>query len=598
MKAKKETNRDVSPYTEKKKPKVHMELNIRELPWTDKQKQFIDLALDKDTKVIIVKGVAGTAKAQPLTSKILTPEGWTTMGALKPNDEVISVDGKPCKVISIHPQGKKDIYRVTFSDKSSTLCCKDHLWKVKNDKQRNWQKKINGKSVKSHHDGEVLALEDLMDNLIVRGRKNYSIPMVSPVEFPKKSFIISPYLMGVILGDGSTRYNVTLSSDDEEIINKVKDLLPENHSIKKIDGNLYDYRIVGHKQKNQILDEVRALGLSAKYSYEKFIPTDYLFSSVEDRIELLRGLMDTDGTVTKDGYEVCFCTTSERLKHDFIELIRSLGGIAKVSKSKNFYTYKGERKLGRDAYKIYISLPSDINPFFLPRKHDLVVPKTKYKPVRYITNIELIGEEECQCILVDHPSHLYITDEYIVTHNTILAVYCALQKIKAKKASEIYYSRVPVESSIHGIGYIKGTSEEKMSPYTQPLVDKLNELLIAPQVQALMSDERIVGMPLGFLRGLNISNATFIMDEAQNCRIEDFLLVMTRMANFSTLFICGDVQQSDIKNSGFEKVFNLFDTECSKSKGVHTFEFGKEDIVRSEILSYIIERFEELKNSR
>jgi phosphate starvation-inducible protein PhoH len=195
----------------------------------------------------------------------------------------------------------------------------------------------------------------------------------------------------------------------------------------------------------------------------------------------------------------------------------------------------------------------------------------------------------------DKNTKVIITRGVAGTSKTLLAVYCSLQKIKDKKISEIYYSRVPVEASIHGIGYIKGTSEEKMSPYTQPMVDKLNELLTEPHVKALLADERIVGVPLGFLRGLNISNASFIMDEAQNCRVEDFLLVMTRMAKFSTLFICGDAQQSDIKQSGFNKVFEMFNTEEAEKHGIYTFEFGKEDIVRSEILSYIIEQFEKSK---
>lgn len=198
-------------------------------------------------------------------------------------------------------------------------------------------------------------------------------------------------------------------------------------------------------------------------------------------------------------------------------------------------------------------------------------------------------------LATDKNTKVIITKGVAGTSKTLLAVYCSLQKIKDKKISEIYYSRVPVEASIHGIGYIKGTSEEKMSPYTQPMVDKLNELLVDPQVKALLNDERVIGVPLGFLRGLNISNAAFIMDEAQNCRVEDFLLVMTRMAKFSTLFICGDAQQSDIKQSGFEKVFNSFNNENAKAHGIHTFEFGKEDIVRSEILSYIIEQFENIK---
>ena len=184
------------------------------------------------------------------------------------------------------------------------------------------------------------------------------------------------------------------------------------------------------------------------------------------------------------------------------------------------------------------------------------------------------------------------------TSKTLLAAHVALTRMKEKKITEIYYSRVPVESSIHGIGYIKGDSNEKMAPYLQPMTDKLNELLPEPQVRALMADSRVIGIPLGFLRGLNISNAVFVMDEAQNCRVEDFLLVMSRMANFSTLFVLGDSQQSDIKNSGFDRIFNLFNTDSAKEHGIETFEFGKEDIVRSEILSYIIESFESIRQPR
>jgi phosphate starvation-inducible protein PhoH len=182
------------------------------------------------------------------------------------------------------------------------------------------------------------------------------------------------------------------------------------------------------------------------------------------------------------------------------------------------------------------------------------------------------------------------------TAKTLLAVFTSLLKMQSKKINEIYYSRVPVESSIHGIGYIKGDTNEKMHPYLQPMEDKLNELLSTGEVKALMADQRIHGLPLGFLRGLNISNASFILDEAQNCRFEDFLLVMTRMAKFSILFICGDAQQSDIKKSGFEKVFDVFNNQESIDNGIYTFEFDKSDIVRSEILSFIVEKFESAKN--
>jgi phosphate starvation-inducible PhoH-like protein len=234
--------------------------------------------------------------------------------------------------------------------------------------------------------------------------------------------------------------------------------------------------------------------------------------------------------------------------------------------------------------------PRDVSPYTEKKKTKLINIDLNIKELPWTDK-----QKEFIKLASDKHTKVIITKGVAGTSKTLLAVYCSLQKIKDKKISEIYYSRVPVESSIHGIGYIKGTSEEKMSPYTHPLVDKLNELLPDPHVKALMADERILGIPLGFLRGLNISNASFIMDEAQNCRVEDFLLVMTRMAKFSTLFICGDAQQSDIKQSGFNKVFDLFDKDCAKERGIHTFEFGKEDIVRSEILSYIIEQFEKSK---
>jgi phosphate starvation-inducible PhoH-like protein len=199
-------------------------------------------------------------------------------------------------------------------------------------------------------------------------------------------------------------------------------------------------------------------------------------------------------------------------------------------------------------------------------------------------------------IATDKKTKILIVKGVAGTAKTLLSVYCSLVKMKEKKISELYYSRVPVESSIHGIGYIKGDANEKMNPYIQPLQDKLDELLCANDVRNLFSQERIHGIPLGFLRGLNISNAAFILDEAQNCRVEDFLLVMSRMAKFSNLFICGDVQQSDIKKSGFNQIFELFNDEASQKNGIYTFEFGKEDIVRSEVLSFIIDRFESINH--
>ncbi|NBP02887.1 MAG: hypothetical protein EBU90_22780 [Proteobacteria bacterium] len=181
------------------------------------------------------------------------------------------------------------------------------------------------------------------------------------------------------------------------------------------------------------------------------------------------------------------------------------------------------------------------------------------------------------------------------TAKSLLSVYAALKALNDKKIGEIFYIRNPVESSTHNLGFLKGDLHSKLDPYLQPLMDKLHELLPKNQVERLLKEERVKGLPVGFLRGLSINASYIICDEAQNLSIHDLLLITTRMGKFSKLILIGDIRQSDIKNSGFERVYNLFDDAKSSEKGIIAFKFGSEDIMRNNILSYIIEKFELLK---
>lgn len=590
-----ETNTtDTSPYVFQSE-KINFDLSIKELPWTEKQKEIIANFLDKKTKVLLLKGPAGTSKAQPLDSKILTPNGWISMGNLKENDEVISVDGTAVKVLSIHPQGEKDIYKVTFSDGSSTECCDDHLWSVKTEVHRNYRIKRNGKKTKANHDGIVLPLKEIRNNLIGRGgRKNFSIPIAKPVEFKKKEYLIHPYLMGVLLGDGGLRTAVMISSGDDEIINKIKSILPKKHNIKHVDK--YDYRIIGESKINLILNKIKEYDLFGKYSDEKFIPKEYLYSDIEDRINLLRGLMDTDGHISGKGYSCVFTTTSELLKNDFTELVNSLGGIVKTKKHKNYFTHKNEKKQGLDSYCCHISLPNEINPFFIKRKNSLVKPKTKYKPVRYITNVELIGKKECQCILIDHPKHLYVTDNYIVTHNTILSMYCGLTLLNKRRVSDLVLVRSAVESSDSKLGFLPGDIMEKFNVYLTPFHDKFSELLSKPNIDRLQKDNRLTICPINFARGLHFSAKFVCADEVQNFSTKELQTIMSRIGEFSKVFLCGDPEQSDLPQgkSGFSKVYDLFNNEESRENGIICMELTEADIVRSELCRFITHKFKEL----
>jgi hypothetical protein len=163
----------------------------------------------------------------------------------------------------------------------------------------------------------------------------------------------------------------------------------------------------------------------SKSSFDKFIPSDYLHSSIEDRIELLQGLIDTDGSVSNDG-EVEYTTTSYQLKEDIKFLVESLGGYcSSIKERKTKYIYKEEVKEGKLSYRLKIILPNTITPCKLKRKLNKVSSYTKYLPIRNIVEAVYIGEVEAQCIEVEDNSHLYITDNFIVTHNTYGALLVA-----------------------------------------------------------------------------------------------------------------------------------------------------------------------------
>jgi phosphate starvation-inducible protein PhoH len=203
--------------------------------------------------------------------------------------------------------------------------------------------------------------------------------------------------------------------------------------------------------------------------------------------------------------------------------------------------------------------------------------------------IELLNSKNTKIVFCKGPAG---------TAKSLLSVYAALNAINNKRIGEIFYVRNPVESSTHNLGFLKGDLHSKLDPYLQPLMDKLHELLPKSQVERLLKEERVKGLPVGFLRGLSINASYIICDEAQNLSIHDLLLITTRMGKFSKLIFIGDIRQSDIKNSGFDKIYNLFDDKKSFDKGIITFKFGTNDIMRNDILAYIIERFEELDSKK
>ena len=352
----------------------------------------------------------GIGKALAMDSKVLTPSGWVRNDSLKVGDIVIAASGKHSKVLGVYPQGKKMLYDVIFDDGSKARCSADHLWTCQSREDR--------KNVKYR----TISLKNIMRNYKVENGKrlNYSIDYVKPIEFEEKDFIIHPYVMGVLLGNGNFSATPIVTLADAEVIDKVNELLPDRYSLKH--KAKYDYCVNGHEGNNAkagslVTKEIKRYGLFGKKSHEKHIPKDYLFASVEQRFWLLRGLFDTDGSVSNNN--PIYCTTSYQLALDVAELAHSLGGYASIHEKQTSYKDKDGNYIEcKTAYNVLVQFASGYGTIStLERKQ--YNPKRKVIK-RFIKDIVEVGEEECQCIYIDDESHLYITDDYIITHNTTL----------------------------------------------------------------------------------------------------------------------------------------------------------------------------------
>jgi hypothetical protein len=388
---------------------------------SDKAREWLIAGIMPLGSVMLLAASGGEGKAQPLWSKVLTPSGWKSMGDIQPGDEVIAGDGSVTRVTGVFPQGKKPIFKVQMSDGATTFCCDEHLWLTKTQKQRDNQEEWSVRSLKEVR--ETLHLHKK------NGRKdrNHSIPMVGTAQFKEQDLPLHPYLLGVILGDGCVVHgNCDITVSDMEITNRVRLLIPHGTklNLKEQRANCATYSFVGNGQRNSVRSILRELNIADCHSWEKFIPTQYLFASVQQRIDLLHGLMDTDGTT--GGTSTTFDSSSEMLRDAVVFLVQSLGGKAVSSQRQPWFTYQGQKKPGRTSYRAFISIPPAFKSFSIEQKASKETVRTKYVPTRMVDSIEYIGDHKAQCIMVTHPSHTYVTDDFIVTHNSTIAYNWAL----------------------------------------------------------------------------------------------------------------------------------------------------------------------------
>lgn len=350
----------------------------------------------------------GVGKAQPLTSKILLADGrWTEMGQLELGDELASPDGQPSIVEGIFPQGVLDVFRIELTDGRFTLASADHLWKV-------WSSKWHGAS-------RIVDTAEL-GRLLGRVRYHHRLHIASiEGHFGVRTDLpIAPYLLGAFIGNGcsSSRNTPQFSTADQDTLARVG--LLSGATMRHAGG--YDYRFTysrpgGRPPENRLRVALREVGLLGKKSHERFIPERYFEQPLEQRRALLQGLMDTDGW--SQGPSAFYATSSEQLSRDVVRLVQSLGATATVVRHRSHYTYLGRRLAGRDSFRITIQ-HSDLRSFFQCERKKPQAPQRLQALT--IKSISPAGQATCRCIKVSHSSSLYITDGFIPTHNTALAL--------------------------------------------------------------------------------------------------------------------------------------------------------------------------------
>ena len=388
------------------------------------------LKVHKSTSpIVFLRASNQSGKGNVNGTLIPTINGYKKIEEFKVGDTVFGLDGKEHVVNGVYPKEEIDCYKVTFDDGASTIVDKDHLWICKTEKERFIKQYKSRNKIwdnPEYNKWQVLSIEEIIKSgsyspFPIRRGKAVSIPISEPVEYSEINLKLPPYFLGLILGDGSIREeNISYCSSDQELLEYVT----------SITGNS------GYKAKNRnvstipcgkLKDNFKELNLLNTLSGTKFIPKSYLQGSIQQRKDLLAGLMDTDGASSKTGYETSYCTISEQLKDDFIELINSLGGVVNGVQIKDAFYYlpNRERKYCNKAYVIRFKVL--FNPYKLQRKADRWKPVTKYKHERIIQSIELVGKFKSTCISVDSEDHSYLcVKNYIVTHNSLCAIREAL----------------------------------------------------------------------------------------------------------------------------------------------------------------------------
>lgn len=415
-------------------------------------------------------------------------------------------------MLNVWPQGIVDIYTVKFQDGRQVDCCLNHLWKYHIAGGK-------GKRVVSPT-SKLLEIVQRENAKSVGVRKKLPItPLIKPVEFGEKvPLAISPYVLGVILGDGHIKPTggVTVTSMDDEVFNRITSLgyslgLKQEKSTSK----------AWHQSILQIGEAIRSLNLQGTKSQTKFIPEQYKTASIEDRFNLMQGLMDTDGYVCKIG-KVYYDTTSKQLAADMTYILHSLGYTVTTTTKIGSYKKDGVKQECSEVYRLYIRGPNSYKLFSLPRKLERCINKDVGNK---IVDIVYSCKDYATCIGISGKEKLFITTDFIVTHNSFTCLTKNLDGIKDKNFRCTIFRRTYPELKRQG-----GLIDESKDIYTQFKGEYKSQAMIwkFPSGATIAFSAIATDDDLGSWQGSQLTRA--LIDEAADKWTEkQFLFLLSRL---------------------------------------------------------------------
>ena len=403
-----------------------------------------------DVNRIAVSSGNGIGKLHAYDTYIDTPNGIARWGDLKAGDYVFGADGKPTKILQTHHYKTVPMYRVKFDDGSYCEVSSGHLWNVKGRQDR-----------RNNRGWQTLSTLDIIEKGVRRksgsnpAAKQWEIPIQGAVEFPHREVPLHPYFIGVWIGDG-TKGQPQYTKPHKEIRDNLREL-GFSYNVRSDENTVYIRDI-----KPKFTDE-----LFSKGSHERYIPYEYKYNDVENRKWLLRGLLDTDGEINSHS-SIVYSTTSIKLAHDVMWLVRSLGGKCRLqpTNKKGWYNKDGHKVMCRECYRLTMTLP--FNPFSVKHRKERYKENIQHRyKARYISTIESIGNADGMCITVENADGLYLANDFIVTHNSALVSWIVLWSISTFEDTR---------------GIVTANTETQLRTKTWPEVTKWHRLFIGKEL--------------------------------------------------------------------------------------------------------------------